>query len=140
METSTVDLRETRTHRCRWCVWTQIQPGMGIAEVHEGKTVSGAKVTGRYLITEIEPTYCRCFKVQKEVAAGGTIYWVSIGHDGDMDQDGCDCQGFESSAVCKHVDSIRALIDQSEFIPEDPNAVVQCIHNDMDYLMGGIDE
>lgn len=106
-----VSLPSTRTHSCRHCLWEQVKPGLGILEVYEGKHPGTAKMTGRYLVREHEPTYCRRFEVLKQAADGGDTYWVSIGDD--YTQDSCDCTGYESHAVCKHADSIRALIKEN---------------------------
>lgn len=124
-----INLDRTRTFPCRYCIWLQVQPGIGILETYEGKSEDKVKKTGRYLVTEHEPTYCRRFQFLKEAVAGGDEYWVCIG--GDITQDTCDCKGFESQNICKHSDSIRAIVDAKKFV-EKTDDPVSCFFEDIE--------
>lgn len=122
-----VRLRASKTHKCRQCWFTQICPGKGVIELHQGTSNNTLKAAGKYLVEEHAPEYSRRFEVKSSNEQGGKIYWVSIGDN--PNQDTCDCTGFESAANCKHADSIRALIDAGEFVGRSTDSV-SCFYTD----------
>ncbi len=128
-----IELPATRTHASRCCCWTQVHAGLGLLLVKEGKTCTTRKPTGHYLVEEQQPEYCRRFKLTKE---GGTeVYWCGIAERPEDDM--CDCTGFESHGLCKHVDALRATIYADVMVDRNAGPVT-CFSEDLDYLIGDI--
>jgi hypothetical protein len=71
----------------------------------------------RYRVTEFPTAWAgRAFRLDK--LDGSESYDVFVG--ADRRDDRCDCRGFERYGLCKHVDAVRALLD-NRWLP-DPRA------------------
>lgn len=116
-------IANTPTSKRRYYVFQQLFPGTVIVQVLTSVSQGSAKTTDTFLLQELQPTYCRRFKVTKQAKTGGAVYWIGISTNPVDSEDSCDCPGFESHGHCKHHSAVKSIIESEKYVPPNMNSI-----------------
>lgn len=111
MSTTPVAIPPNKTKYVRAVVWTGLSnnPVTGLLVVRE-RAKAGTKVEeSRYAVLELPPTWGRRFRLTKPDRA---VYHCLLAFAGP-EHDRCECRGFEAGFRCKHLEAVKALVENS---------------------------
>jgi hypothetical protein len=113
MKTYSQKLPPSKSRRIRTFNWLPTARGEGILEIR------GAKASDRYRVAEFpchEDFDGRAFSIVKD---DGEAYDVLISNR-RAEWDSCDCPGFTYKSVCKHRQSLRAILESDWLVVPEP--------------------